>query len=120
MDMWFVTAGVPGGEYAMRADTKRRAVNTFALYFERDMMHVREAPPELAEWLDVPEGAKREIDSCGRYKTEGGWVELQYGQAYVDGIGWSESVVGAVFIPVALASGITVIGSPASEEQGDV
>ena len=122
---WFTTVGVPGGEYAVKADRATAAMwlildcfDEFEITTNKDFgpeereryevgpLTIRPAPPELAEWLEAEmhksskaETEKGQLGTNTRTKVPGGWF-------YAGGAGESAA---AVFVPVALASGITVI-----------
>jgi hypothetical protein len=120
MNRHYVTVGVPGGEYATAAkDSKEAALRLgnrlwqdgykehYRLAHEADeqrayALSFRIAPPELAEWLE----RTPPCDNC--WQVWGGWV--LYAKNEVKGgplVG--VFTTGAVFVPVALASGITVV-----------
>ena len=119
---WYTTVGVPGGKYACKAESLSEAESKFEYYatgvificpstnktdMDRagnvlygDGWKARPAPPETAEWLEA-DWEKYIADKLRtRVKVEGGWL-------CEAGMGTDCHVT---FIPVALASGITVIG----------
>jgi len=121
MSRWYTTVGVPGGEYARWAmgwDNAVRLVaeslgasmgipvNTInisqiesALRSGADGVSVRPASPELAEWLDTATHTGSEPSMMLRRKVAGGWIAH---------CGINEEFY--LYIPVAGAAGITVIG----------
>lgn len=112
---WFMTVGVPGGEYAVKADDPDKAWNALSpvMGFSGDgpltrkkvnealkangyeAVTLRPAPPDLVEWLE-----------CGvaqmayQNKVQGGWLRHLGGDIPV-----------GVFVPVRGADGITVLTS---------
>ncbi len=116
---WYVTVGVPGGDYACRTECssqmryafctqiKESFAGAIELEIDCNFINYRPAPPDLAEWLDAEmhnavdaETNRAQLGTNTRTKVPGGWF-------YVGGAGGSAA---AVFVPVAGASGITVIG----------
>lgn len=114
---WYITVGVPGGQYACLATSVRDAHARIDAYFwkpesevewcldewpdlseKRPYTCVRLAPQELVRWLDnqPPEPATNYI------RVVGGWV-------------WCNGDC-AVFTPVALAGGITVLHEEESDD----
>lgn len=64
-------------------------------------VEVRPAPPDLAEWLDAPQHMDDQTPIwCQRMPVPGGWV-------YTLRTAGERS---SVFVPVAGAAGITVVG----------
>jgi len=122
---WFVTIGVPGGEYAVKAQSTYLAANAFveklfALPGDKSdcplivpindecygrgwygNITVRPAPPDLVEWIE--EGFKQTPTHDWRYRCEGGWIYEIFNREN------SQQVVGGVVVPVALAAGLTVL-----------
>jgi hypothetical protein len=112
---WYVTVGVPGGEFAVWADNQQDAL--YALlegvddldystnkdfgpdereHYNADPFICRPAPPDLAEWLDTAMHTTGTDFSWHRLKVPGGWI-------YQGGLT-------EVFVPVAGTPGITVVG----------
>jgi len=118
---WYVTNRVPGGELACRADSYDEAWELFSKIpgianhpkppggigyesYSYNVISYRNAPPDLAEWLDAEMHVEQRLDKNAygpdsRTKVPGGWF-------YAGGAGESAA---AVFVPVAGSANITII-----------
>jgi hypothetical protein len=125
MKQWYVTVCVPGGEYACFTDgaqIARDSLNDLPISAgdatcESDGSYgydyfVRVAPPELAEWLDAPMHCIMAWNTdLLRAKVPGGWIYYQHEISRDPDNGMRIIHDSAqCFVPVALASGITIIG----------
>lgn len=101
---WYMTVGVPGGEYAVKADDIaysimlledatqiiRATSDPFLTY------RVRPCPPDLVEWIEA--GISAGI------KVPGGWILIVLSDR--------NAAEMATFIPVAGAAGLTILENP--------
>lgn len=118
---WFVTGGVVGGQFAVKVERVYKAMELFNAAMSKDVfpvskhapiddvgISVRPAPPDLVEWLDTAMGIFYETSITNRLsesallKVPGGWMHYENNVP-------DTKEFDRVFIPVALASGITVI-----------
>jgi hypothetical protein len=119
-----MTVGVPGGEYAVRAESKTDAVDVFTgdftsycaqayvgLYREGTLPHIRPCPPDLVEWIEqLVAGGVWSITKSGMQIVPGGWALLHMHQNIERNDQWSmEYVTSAVFVPVAGTAGLTIL-----------
>jgi hypothetical protein len=119
--MWYMTVGVPGGEYAAQAEHLQAATDFFmisgVLVFGQvsgsciDGVFFRPCPPDLAEWLDAKPHCLYAVNGgFMRQRVPGGWQYISVERTEHP----SECVTTcsdhtSQFIPVAGAAGITVI-----------
>ena len=94
---WYMTVGVPGGEYAVLAETLEDCKRQFGV--QPFPYHYRLCPPDLVEWIEAKlwEYSSLPDDADFLTKVPGGWIR--------------DSVPSAtsVYIPVAGAAGLTVL-----------
>jgi hypothetical protein len=130
---WYVTFGVPGGEYAVKSETDAIAAQiidkllTFLVdeHYEEytasgrmepdTTVFYRPAPPETAAWLEqYVAGGMWSTTGSGRRIVPGGWLILYTHQTIERNDQWGmEFVTAAASVPVALTRGITVISEDA-------
>ena len=116
-NLWWVTVGVPGGEYASRDYGTISEMNKLPPH------QVREAPPDLAEWLDCTMHELYSVDiyrsddlsiTMRRIKVEGGWFYLDERQINYPLTDGSEPMITGTdmrgFVPVPLSANITIKG----------
>jgi hypothetical protein len=135
---WFVTVGVPGGEYACQAENREAAQHIIVPHLQAadcayiaqkeeplmfsDRIFLRPAPPELAGWLNAKYGEWQLVSeaTCYSMRVHGGWLftvvndlaGVDFG-ALLRGEGQKkdEKAAGCIFVPVAMAGGITVLSA---------
>jgi hypothetical protein len=112
MKQWYVTTGAFGGQYAMKAEKIPYELAQAAGCTGSDDCNVRLAPPELVEWLDAPTHCIMAWNTdLLRAKVPGGWIYYQHEISRDPDNGMRIIHDSAqCFVPVALASGITIIG----------
>ena len=103
---WYMTVGVPGGDFAIRTDADSADASLFphvAGIFgdSTDFACIRPCPPELVEWIEARDEAVQIVPyrtRCYRNRVEGGWVYNSF------------TLHTETFVPVAGAAGLTVLG----------
>lgn len=128
---WFQTVGVPGGEYAVKADHWSDACKRLEPGYlgvidadsstpcvSSELVYIRPCPPDLVEWI---EAEMLDYDSThdgyahgfGRMKVSGGWLYETHGvqnlnppEEYPN---YNVTTHAMQFVPVASAAGLTVL-----------
>jgi hypothetical protein len=124
MSTWYMTVGVPGGEYAVKAEDDAAARDTFIVDYisyrawtpdgPGTMPHVRPCPPEMVEWIEAEMHDYHETNAgIGRMKITGGWLyevhdaqNLNPPEEYPN---YNVVVHATERAPVAGAAGLTVL-----------
>ena len=98
---WYMTVGVPGGEYAVKAESLDASRKVFAAKAGAEALgkQIRIAPPDLAQWIECEMGEFAE----GRGKVPSGWIWID------PDLFKSNGMYPAVFTPVQGAPGLTVL-----------
>ena len=109
---WYMTVGVPGGDFAIRTDADSADASLFphvAGIFgdSTDFACIRPCPPDLVEWIEAEAHGQR-----GMYaKCAGGWLAFMHA---ANGCDPSRECAAGAFVPVAGAAGLTIIGDSPS------
>lgn len=107
---WYMTVGVPGGEYAIWAGCNHDAVEVVRLHpvvsrwFHIDVEYdvpIRPCPPDIVGWIENRAPANH-------IKVTGGWLFLDRDRDLPHGFVQGS----AVFIPVAHTENLTVLETP--------
>jgi hypothetical protein len=117
MSTWYMTVGVPGGEYASQDGTgdellQHHVVKAAVALGARIL--IRPCPPDLVEWIEAEDHDYHETNAgIGRMKITGGWLyevhdaqNLNPPEEYPN---YNVVVHATERAPVAGAAGLTVL-----------